>query len=282
MTPQGEPRQRVSLSIRIARALVRWGPPEGTRGRGPLQAAATRYLEWNRQLLLDPQLRYRAAVRLLQRLADLPAPKILDVGSGPAGLAYFLKQPVVGVDVDFALQDLAVHPSPIVPVRASATMLPFHDRSFDGVVSMDTIEHLPKEYRALAIKEMLRVARRVLVIGFPFGPASAGFDREALLEERLRGNPLNWREEHVRHGLPDEETHRALVELARRYRPDLSVIWYGQEGLLGLRLRWRLQWIVSKDSRLYGLVFAPLYWVHSRGWRRHAYRRVYSLQAEPA
>ena len=124
---------------------------------------------------------------------------------------------------------------------------------------------------------MLRVARHGLVVGFPYGKESARFDARTLKEELARGEPMNWRQEHVHYGLPDDETHLRMLELAHRLRPDLSIQWVSQEGLIGLRLRTKLQRVVSKDSRLYGLVFVPLYWLHTRGWRPRGYRRIYFL-----
>src|SRR5437879_3285577 len=97
-------RPRQPLILRAARALLRW---QSAGAPSPLRSAVRRYLSWNRRLLLDPELRYRGAILFLKQLPRVRDPKILDVGSGAAGLAYFLKSPVVGLDVDFASQDFS-------------------------------------------------------------------------------------------------------------------------------------------------------------------------------
>jgi len=141
------------------------------------------------------------------------------------------------------------------------------------------LEHVPRENRARVIRELFRVSRDVLIIAFPFGKLSERFDREALAMERQKGTAPPWREEHVRNGLPSGETHDLLLEIARASSRPRTVSWFGQEGLLGLRLRWKLLQIVRRDSRLYGAVFAPLYALHARGPRRNAYRRIYVMRA---
>ena len=259
----------------LARAILGWDKPRSPGLRSFLRAGLRRYLTWNRRLLLDPWLRYYPAVSILRGSIPLGRSRILDVGSGSTGLACFLRMPVVAVDVQFSSPDLARFPSPIQPVRASATNLPFREASFDAVVSIDMLEHLAQSDRPEAIRELFRVARRIVIVGFPFGASSARFDEEALREERSKGIRLEWREEHVRHGIPGDEIHREVISAAREVCSKSVVAWFGQEGLLGLRLRWKLQSLVTKDSRMYGMLFTPIYWLHARGRRLRAYRRIY-------
>ncbi len=206
---------------------------------------------------------------------------LLDVGSGSVGLAFFLRHPVVSADLAFSEPDLVRFESPIRPVQASVTQLPFRDAAFRGVVSIDMLEHIPKQFRPQAIRELFRVSKDLVVIGFPYGELSSQFDRQALAEEKRKGVAPLWREEHVRNGLPNMETHELILETVRRSSRPRSISWFGQEGLAGLRLRWKLEFLIRRESRLYGLVFAPLYAIHARGFRRRAYRRIYLSRAGP-
>jgi len=235
-----------------------------------------RYLRWNRALLLDPWIRYQPAVHLLGEGTGRPL-QTLDVGSGDTGLSRFLGREVVGVDLDFpAAVRWSNHPATLLrPIRATATSLPFRDRSFDAVVSMDMFEHLPAPERPKALREILRVARRTAIVGFPFGRRASEFDRSALRVERDRGIELPWRHEHVLRGTPDEELHAEIFRIVELVRPEMKVSWFGHEGMSGLKLRWRFQFLISKDSRLYGLLFFPLYRLHARARPREGYRRIY-------
>jgi hypothetical protein len=56
---------------------------------------------------------------------------------------------------------------PGVDIVASATHLPFRSDSFDCVISVDTIEHIPQSNRGDALVEMKRVARKKVVVHSP-------------------------------------------------------------------------------------------------------------------
>ena len=266
--------RKIPRVVGFARRLLDWGNP-GHRGpRGFIRGIAKQYLVWNRALLLDPWLRYSIPVKILRSISEEQTIRILDVGSGSAGLAHFLEKEVVGVDVQFSIPEFVRLRPPLLPVQASATMLPFRDRSFEAVVSMDLLEHLPKEDRPRAIAEIFRASRFILILGFPYGRSSEEFDRQAMLEEKGKGGPPDWREEHVFHGLPADEVHQAILEQAKR-RPGTKLEWRPHEGLGGLRLRWKLAFLVPKSSRLYGPIHYPLYVIHGWPRPRKAYRRIY-------
>ena len=52
-------------------------------------------------------------------------------------------------------------------VRATGMQLPFRDRAFDLVCSLDTLEHIPADGRAAFIGELIRVTRDGLYLAFP-------------------------------------------------------------------------------------------------------------------
>jgi ubiquinone/menaquinone biosynthesis C-methylase UbiE len=91
---------------------------------------------------------------------------ILDVGCGNGLVTNRLLDlcpTVVGCDLAAEpIKQLACE-----AIRADATALPFPDRSFDLVMSLEMLEHLPDELRASALGEMARVSRRWSIIGLP-------------------------------------------------------------------------------------------------------------------
>jgi len=92
----------------------------------------------------------------------------------------------------------------MTPVVASATDLPFDDRSFDAVIASDVLEHVPPELRAIVIHEALRVTRRLAIFCFPCG--SAAHDADRALRETYLGKNLEvpeWLEEHMLASFPE-------------------------------------------------------------------------------
>jgi len=177
------PTAEQSRGIMFLRRILRRGNQNRAATRDKIRGLIRAYLSWNRRLMLDAWMRYHPAVSLIS--TDFPngAVRILDVGCGGAGLPYFLARRAVGVDIQFAYGSSGVTTPLLVPVRASATHLPFRDGSFDIAISMDTIEHIAEPLRALAVEELFRVGERLVILGFPFGPLSSRFDEMASLEE---------------------------------------------------------------------------------------------------
>jgi len=139
-----------------------------------------------------PNVAVRYAV--LRNLAWQPeAGRVLEVGTGPEGLAGFVSEPFVGCDLYFD----ASPPALMYAVRASACQLPFPDKTFDLVVCMDTLEHIPKQQRVKAVVEIVRVTRCRAIIGFPSGQGAHLSD--CLLARFYSWRRLdlpNWLQEH--------------------------------------------------------------------------------------
>jgi hypothetical protein len=91
-------------------------------------------------------------------------------------------------------------------VRCSGHQLPFEDGAFDAVVISDVMEHVPIRQREQVVAEVLRVARKVVVFGYPCGQAAFEFDRKLYRDYQSRNlAPPVWLEEHMLHGFPDED-----------------------------------------------------------------------------
>ena len=107
--------------------------------------------------------------------------------------------------------------------------LPFDDCSFDVVVSLDTLEHVPPGSRVHFMAECERVARRTLLVAAPYGtPGHSAY--EAKLDDLYRdvyGDHHRWLHEHVLNGLPCEADlvqYRQLLAASRLYDKDL-LLW---------------------------------------------------------
>ena len=142
---------------------------------------------------------------------DVKEPKILEVGSGLKGITPYIPFKITGVDVSFN-GNIAEN---LTPVCLSGTNLPFSDKSFDYVISVDMLEHVPENERQNVITELLRVANKQVYLAVPCGRLSEIHDK-ALddLFQKVRGERDHFLQEHVENGLPSKEDLITYIKAA--------------------------------------------------------------------
>ncbi len=141
---------------------------------------------------------------------------ILEVGSEITGITTYFQKTVTGVDVDF---DLSKKNKYLKPVKGSATDLPFENKSFDFVLSVDMLEHIQPKMRTKAIMEMMRVTRKKMYLAFPMGKTSEQIDQELhkyFLEKR--GQEYPYLLEHVTLGLPDYREVKKVLDSSDEFQ----------------------------------------------------------------
>jgi len=100
-------------------------------------------------------------------------------------------------------------------ISYSGDKLPLNDNSFDLVVSLDTIEHLPKNKRMNFLRELYRVSRKGFIFCAPFGtPEHLAYEKKILDSGVLSGDSHAYLAEHVKYGLP---TPAEVSEMARQF-----------------------------------------------------------------
>jgi SAM-dependent methyltransferase len=125
----------------------------------------------------NPVVRYLVG-RFLQRVSDLAATesprRVLEVGCGEGVVLATLAARLPGTRFDgLELDETALRQArarcPVATlVRGDACELPFEDQSFDLVVCLEVLEHLPEPVRAL--RELRRVARGGCLLSVPHEP----------------------------------------------------------------------------------------------------------------
>jgi SAM-dependent methyltransferase len=131
------------------------------------------------------------------------ATSVLDLGGRGHEMAGLLAPvPVVSANV----QEPA---DVIVPVG----QLPFDDDAFDVITCCDVLEHMAAEFRPTFIAQLLRVARRRVVLCCPWGSPEKDASElrlQAMLADEL-GVHLEFLDEHIEFGLPTEVDVRAMI-----------------------------------------------------------------------
>lgn len=167
---------------------------------------------------------------------------VLDVGSGGLGIAPYLGENISGLDTSF---QPPIHPL-IHPKIGSGEKIPFGDRSFSVVVSVDTLEHVPPQKREIILREMIRVAKTTVIIAVPTGLKSQSQDRNlAVYYQRKFGREFPFFLEHEKYSLPSEKDLEKLVTaaLAKNHRT-ARVSFKGNENL-NLRIFLMKGWITT-------------------------------------
>lgn len=163
--------------------------------------------------MLNQLVRYAGIVPLI---AELEGGRLLDVGSGSQSIAPRLGKAWQVTAVDRAFDDYGTAAGPAdhaaEQVVADAADLPFADREFDVVVSLDMLEHVPPAAREGVLGELARVTARRLIVACPAGAAALIADRALAEHCARRGLPQpGWLQEHLDHGFPEPEAMEAAL-----------------------------------------------------------------------
>lgn len=150
-------------------------------------------------------------------------------------------------------------------IVADACALPLGQDSMDCVVSLDVLEHIPPEMRQQAIREMCRVARRMVVIACPTNDPDV-YAAEATAStywDRYFDEPYVWLAEHQEFGLVDAAQVIDILNQEGWISLNLGqgepAVWGKLMGLHFLREAFaELQPLVSQIDRLYNSTFYPL------------------------
>jgi hypothetical protein len=151
--------------------------------------------------LLNRAARFLPILRELERSIPVGG-TLLEVGSGSLGIGEFWNGCFVGCDIAFSARPV----QNMRAVRCCGHQLPFQDGSFDAVIVSDVMEHVSPEHRKQVIVEVVRVARKLIIIGYPCGSAAFELDQKLYRDYQRRNIPPPiWLEEHMSYSFPDED-----------------------------------------------------------------------------
>lgn len=154
--------------------------------------------------MLDIIQRYAPVADEIRRFPP-PDKRIVEVGGTGEGIGWYLPDfEIIDCDIDFVEKILAN----VKPIKVSGVKLPFPDDYVEVVVSVDMLEHLPSaKKQALAIREMLRVAKKKVILGIPCGEASFKTVKKfaSMFYKKHPGQKYQYLEEHLNYGHPEKE-----------------------------------------------------------------------------
>ena len=146
---------------------------------------------------LDSYERHKIVADIIKK-SDCGSETILDVGGETRvttnRLAYFL------LDKNVMTANVINETG----MQVSGVKLPVDDKSFDAVVSIDTLEHIPQKDREKAIDEYYRIAKKEIILT---GPIDSDYQRESEkrvneVYKRLFGADHHYLKEHLEYGDP--------------------------------------------------------------------------------
>ena len=194
-------------------------------------------------------LRYGPIVKLVKKISKPKKElKILEIGSGSIGITRFYKGHVVGIDVEAERYN---NPR-LKLIKSSATCLPFRDKTFDIVISIDTLEHLSRKGQVKMVQEAYRVSKKYVFLTYP-----VGFNKyqERILKTWKRSHLTKSLAEHLHGGTATgKEVQKALK--GKKYKLEAM---YGTHPAVTYYLNYLEQNIITKIlSRTLLKIFVPL------------------------
>ncbi|MCJ7804813.1 class I SAM-dependent methyltransferase, partial [Patescibacteria group bacterium] len=120
-----------------------------------------------------------------------PGETVLDVGGGVDALGKFIKNKIIIVNLQSG------------DILTDGRELPLKDNSFDVATSIDVLEHVPQKDRKIFIGELLRVAKKKVILSVPLGTKGHIEAEKKLLKifetKKMKSGFLK---EHLERGLP--------------------------------------------------------------------------------
>ncbi len=151
---------------------------------------------------------------------------ILDVGGGDGTIAFFNKDNDITI-LDINEEELKkAEKLNLKTITASGSKIPFPDKSFDIVLSIASLEHIPSKERLAYLKELKRVAKKKVLIYFPTGKTAENYDKKLLNFRKFLGKKDPWTEEHIKNGLPSINLIKQIFPNSNIKNIQNAYLWY--------------------------------------------------------
>lgn len=212
------------------------------------------------EVSINMRLRYAPVVAKLKKIKkENKNIKVLEVGSGSKGITRFFRHPVTGIDVEFQehknkyLKEVVINPN---------KKYPFKDNSFDVVIAVDSIEHIPRSQRRKALEEMLRIAKGIIMITCPF--TISKWDKKVLAEWPKDSATYKNVKEHLDCGIPQPKEIEDVFKNCR-----ITMI-FGEHSALSYYIKFMERSMLGKVfARTILKIFLPVFSIMKGSSRRY-------------
>jgi len=153
-------------------------------------------------MLFDQYSRYRACAEIVEQVSSIENFSILDVGSGPECL---LKNFLSHRNISF-LDPLIENPDGLSRISGDINSTQLDGRTFDCVVAVDVLEHIPASFRADFLGKISSLSNSNLVLGFPTSDTTDAHKTDQAINhgyQSVFGVDYSWLDEHAQFGLPN-------------------------------------------------------------------------------
>ncbi|MCX6726060.1 MAG: class I SAM-dependent methyltransferase [Candidatus Shapirobacteria bacterium] len=161
--------------------------------------------------MLDVVLRYIPLVRAVKKL-NIKNKTIVEIGGSGEGIGFYLPNyKIIDCDISF-VKNILPNVKPLINKNST---LPLPSNYSDIVVSTDMLEHLPTNHqRENMIKEMIRVAKKEVVLGVPVGSDSLNAIKIFGVWFKKRWPKLKnqYVTEHIKFGQPSEKDILQMIK----------------------------------------------------------------------
>jgi ubiquinone/menaquinone biosynthesis C-methylase UbiE len=182
---------------------------------------------------IDQWQRYGSVAQQIRTLDDASI-TVLDVGGSSGTIRKFLDCKRYRLCVlDVNIQALAkIDDLRLGVIAGDGCCLPFKDNSFDVVISVDSLEHVPDANKAAYCQELKRVAKRYVIVHCPADSSDGEFQGAACdakflqwHQQRFERNEPNTLE-HLNSGLPKVDELRRLFPEANVAGKQNAHVWF--------------------------------------------------------
>lgn len=153
-------------------------------------------------IFFDQYSRYKSCAEIVEAISNEKS-TILDVGSGTDCLmGDFLPHLNISY-VDPLIANTPTRPPYMIGGDAFSPEL--NGRTFDCVVSIDALEHVPASQRESFIERLCALAEKAVIIAFPAADAGNAIETDLFINNVYKeayGTDYRWLDEHLENGLP--------------------------------------------------------------------------------